>query len=173
MTNHYAHIRYLGLEGRVSGDNEAPLRIVNGKIGVKRRGVILPVTGLDAEGYALVNIGDKSAKLADTPRTAEGGYDYEALTSLYPSITDPWSVPALAGLKTRGPKPSAEPKAPAAPKAVAKALAVDAKPAKQAAAKAEPKAQLTEDMVITYLAGLSPKANQALIERLVAAKTKK
>lgn len=188
---YYAHVRYLGLLNRESGTNEAPLRIVDGQIAVKRKGYILPVIGLDTDGYALVKIAqdgfvgsyiDASA-IARTPMTAEGRFDYEALKELAPSITNPWDVAELAGLKTVGEKPSDKPKASTAkpePTTTVAATGLRITMAKPAAEKRAPKEQHVEapkaapvldmDAVIAYLASVGQEHLQQVVTGVQAMK---
>jgi hypothetical protein len=178
---HYAHIRYLGLNGRIAGENEAPLRLVGDTFGVKCKSFILPITGIDAEGFALVSLLDKAGTaLAPTPKTAKGSYDYPALDKVAPAVTDPWDRPELVGLRTSGPKP--QPKADPQPKAAVAAAPTTritiARPTAQPKAaapqpKAEPAAKgVDREAVIAYLASLGEGEFAGVLDGLKAALAK-
>lgn len=193
---HYVLVRFEGLKDpktgqpRVTDERHVPVRLHEGQYCVRRRSLLLPVHALDAEGAARVRIaqegyGPAELAIGHVPKTAEGSWDLDALEGIAPAVTDPWGDAVLAGARTAGVKPA--PKAPKAPKAKAEPAKPEARPtglkvtlqpkAGKAAAKLapapapEPKAQLDQQAVIAYLAGLSSADSAALIAALQAAKS--
>jgi hypothetical protein len=180
MHAHYANIRYLGLNGRVKGTNQAPLRILGDSLAVKVKGFIMPVIAIE-DGHAIVDASAKAeTAIAQTPKTPTGSWDYAALDELAPVIAEPWDLPELKGLTFVGTRADATRSRSGErhPKAKPEGLRLSAKPAvtktatpkARTAAPAEPKAHVDADMAIAYLASLSGEGMAALIAKLNAAK---
>ena len=177
--SHYAHVRHLGMNGRIKREAVSPLRKVGKSVGIWRKGFILPVVAIDGEGFACIDITDKSNALAAVPRTSSGQFDAEAVNARFPVIEDPHAFKALKGLKLVG--EAATPSSPdhtsaehmAKMRAAKAAKAAKAAPAKaEPVAKAEPKApkpaaiELTADAVATYLAGLNTAEQSKIIAKM-------
>lgn len=180
MHAHYANIRYLGLNARIKGTNQAPLRLYGGdSLAVKVRGFIMPVIAIE-DGFAVVDASAKAdTALAQTPKSPSGSWDYAALDEIAPVIAEPWGVPELAGITFVGTKAEAktDPKD-RHPKAKPAALRVGTSVTKGVTAKpkasrpAETKAEFGMEAAIAYLSSLSSADMGNVIAQLNALKAK-
>ena len=204
---HAVLVRYEGLkdprtgEARIADERYVPVRLTSdGQYCIRRRGHLLPVHAIDADGAARVRIAQEGLTtdqlaIARMPVNADGHWDFDALEGHAPVIANPWEDEVLKHAKTYGDKPVAKPKASKAPKGTKAPVASEPAPAPTALRvnlrnkpaeepKAQPKAtkakaapapapaapQLDQQAVIAYLAGLSSADSAALIAALQAAK---